>query len=115
MNLVQQFARLPWPLIAAFLAANLIPYLSALATTKRGWWTGAVTMGLSLVDGVLSVLAQSGVPVNWKTVIGTAFGAWAVAAVHHSKVLAGTPIETALHNVGSKTPYAPGHLAGQSH
>lgn len=107
MNLVQLFARVPWALVAAWLAANLIPYLSALATRRRGWWTGAVTMALSLLDGLLADVAQAGDHMQWKTVIGTAFGAWAVAALHHSKVLAGTPIETALHQVGYQPQHAP--------
>lgn len=104
MNLISLFAQIPWALVAAFLAANAIPYLSAWLTPKKGWWTGIATMALSFLNGLFSVIANYGDPVNWKAVIGTAFGSWFVAGFHHSKVLANTAEEKKLQASGVTVP-----------
>lgn len=104
MNVIGLLAHVPWPLLAGLLAANVVPYVSALLTKAPGWWTGVCTAVLSFVDGVLSVLANSGTPVNWRAVLGTAFASWIVAAVHHSKILSGTSVETSLHSALSNLP-----------
>lgn len=100
-NLVNLLAQVPWPLVAGWLLANVIPYLSALGTRAPTWATGFLTLVLSLVDGILSELATNG-GYDWRAALGTAFIAWAVAALHHSKILKGTAAEVRLHAVGAR-------------
>jgi hypothetical protein len=34
---------------------------------------------------------------DWRLIVGNTLLVWAVAALHHSKVLKGTPVEASLH------------------
>lgn len=106
MSAVQQLAAIPVPYIAAILAGNVVPYLSALATRKPGWWTGAATVALSLVSAVLAALAHAGSD-DWRQVGAVAALTWVMARLHLNTLLKGTQIEVALHSVGNAAP-APG-------
>lgn len=89
----------PVPYLAAIIGANLIPYLSALATKKPGWWTGAVTVALSLLDAVVGAVAHGGND-DWRHVAAVTAGAWIVARLHLRTFLAGTKVEADLHAHG---------------
>lgn len=91
--------QVPVPYIAALIAANVVPYLSALATTKPGWWTGAITVALSLVDAVVAAVAHAGAD-DWRHVAAVTVGAWVVARLHLRTFLKGTKVETELHAHG---------------
>lgn len=108
MSAAQLIAALPVPVLAAAISANAIPYLSALATRKPGWWTGAVTVALSLLGAVLTAVAQSG-DQSWRYVAGVTAIMWVVARLHLNTFVKGTQIEAALHSVGNKpsTPTVP--------
>jgi hypothetical protein len=103
--MIALLGHVPWVVVCGWLAANLIPYLSALATRAPSWSTGAVTVGLSLLDGIVVEVAQGNL--DWQAVLGTAFVSAAIAGWHHSKVLKGTPVEAALYAVGTKTKPTP--------
>lgn len=100
MNLVTVLAHVPWPIVCGWLLANLIPYLSALSTKAPTWATGAVTLVLSAADGVLADVARGNV--DPRAVIGTALVSWAIASMHHSKILRGTQVEANLHALPRK-------------
>lgn len=97
MNLLTLIHNLPVPVIVAFLTANVIPYLSALATRGPSWLTGMVTVTLSLASGFLSDWAAAGSGFDWRSALGASFGTWVVASLHHWKVLSGTEVETKLY------------------
>jgi hypothetical protein len=99
MNLIRLLAHIPVPLIAAFIAANVIPYLSALATRKPNWWTGAVTVALALVDAVVTAVSSSD-NVHWRVVAASTAVAWIVARLHLNTFLKGTEVEAWLHAHG---------------
>lgn len=110
MNLITLVQQLPPSVIAAWGTALVIPYLSALLTPHKGWWTGIVTLIISFLSGLFTEIAQSTNPVHWKMVFGVTAGAWFVAAVSHSKTLSGTLFEQLLHSVAvtnSKSPPTP--------
>ncbi|HET6915397.1 MAG TPA: hypothetical protein VFH56_04845 [Acidimicrobiales bacterium] len=100
MNYLDLVKHLPWGIVIAALCANAIPYLSALATKAPSWATGAITAVLSLADGFLAELPAKHYDV--RAALGTAFAAWLVAAIHHTKILAGTVVEQRLYAAGSK-------------
>lgn len=91
--------QVPVPFLAAIIAANVIPYLSALATAKPGWWTGAVTVGLSLIDAVVAAVAHAGAD-DWRHVAAVTAAAWIVARLHLKTFLKGTKVEGELHQLG---------------
>lgn len=94
----------PTPLLIGFVVSNVIPYLSALATKAPSWATGAITLALSTLTGFLSEWAAQGSAFDWKAALGASLVSWAVAALHHSKILAGTQVEAQLYAVGAPRP-----------
>lgn len=101
MSLVNLAASTPWPLVAAVLSGNVIPYLAALATRAPSWLTGVLSAALSFVAAVCAEVANVSGAIDWRAVLATAGATWLVAAVHHSKILKGTPVEAKLHAAGA--------------
>lgn len=97
------FQGLPTATAVSVLTAPVIPFLSSLATRAPGVATGAVTAGLATGSGLIAEAAAP-TPWSWQAGLGTAVLAWAVAALTHSKVLAGTDLETKLYDVGTGDP-----------
>lgn len=97
----------PVPYLAAILAANAIPYLSQLLTRYPGWWTGAATVGLALLDAVLAAVAHAGAD-DWRHVAAVAVVAWVVARLHLRTFVKGTAVEAWLAMHGNQ-PHA--HLS----
>lgn len=95
MNAVAALSAIPVPFIAAALAANLIPYLSQLATRAPSWATGAVTFALSLLAAVLAAVAHAGAD-NWRTVAAVTAVTWVVARLHLKTFIKGTTVESWL-------------------
>lgn len=112
MTVATLFAQAPTAAIVGYLAAVVIPYLSALVTKRPGWWTGALTLLLSAVDGVLSQWAAHGDGFDWKAAFGAALVSWVIAVISHQKILAGTPVEERLHAVGNGS-HQPEHAREQ--
>lgn len=102
MNAIQLVAGIPVPFLAAMLAANLIPYISQLLTRFPGWWTGAATVGLSLLTACAAAVAHAG-PDDWRKVAAVTAGTWIVARLHLRTFIAGTPVETWLIDNGVST------------
>jgi hypothetical protein len=102
VSAVSLFAQLPAATVAGFIAATVIPYLSALVTRHPGWWTGAITLLLSALNGVFTQWAAHGDGFDWKAAVGAALISWVIAVVSHSKVLKGTAVEARLHAAGIK-------------
>lgn len=100
MNLATLFASLPVPVIALAISANVIPYLSALATKKPGWWTGVVTVALSFLGAVLAAVAQGG-DQSWRYVAAVTALTWLVARLHLSTFVKQTNVESWLHSNGN--------------
>lgn len=107
MNWNALFSQLPLAALLGWLASVAIPYLSALVTRKPSHLTGVITAVLALVDGfVVELVHQGNGHYNFALAGGQAFLAWITATSWHSKVLAGTEIEAALHAF-LKPPAAP--------
>lgn len=101
MNYLNLAAHLPWPLVAGFIAANVIPYLSALATKAPTWATGAVTALLSTANGFLSTWAAQGSHFDVRAALGAAAISFVVAFLHHKALLSGTNVQAHLHAIGN--------------
>lgn len=97
MSAVQLLATVPVPVVAAALSANAIPYLSALATRKPGWWTGLITVALSFLGAVLTAVAQAG-DQTWRYVAAVTAIMWVVARLHLNTFIKATDVETWLHS-----------------
>lgn len=104
MNLFSLFGHMPLAVVAGILAANVIPYLSALATKAPTWATGALTLLLAGLDGFFAAWAAQGDQFDWRGAAGTALAAWVVAIMQHRAVLSGTATESRLHSVGASPP-----------
>lgn len=107
-SLLAQISLIPTAVWVAFVASTVIPFLSALATKAPSFLTGALTLALSALDGFLAVWAKAGEGFDWRAALGATLGAWAIAALTHSKVLKGTAIEAQLHAVGTTTHHPRG-------
>lgn len=103
MNVLTLFGHVPMPVVAAWLASNAIPYLSALATRGPRFLTGALTGLLSLAAGFFGTWAAQGDGFDWKAALGAALVSWVVAVIHHTKVLAGTGVESKLYSLPKPT------------
>lgn len=114
MNYEQLFQQLPWAAIFGLIATWGIPYLSALATKKPGWWTGILTTVLAFADAVFVQLGQHGIDnVHWKAVVGLSFGYTASAWLHHVVAIKGTEdVQPWLHAHGNKYSGNPQPQAG---
>lgn len=99
MSILTLLGNVPVAVWIGFVLSTVIPAVAALATKGPSFLTGAITLLLSGLTGVLSTLAASG-DVTWRSA-GAAVVSWLIAATAHSKILAGTTIETQLHAVGS--------------
>lgn len=106
MNLLGLF-HLPTAVVVALIAANGIPYLTALVHRQRwpSFALGLTTMVLSVADGFFSTWAASpdAADYDWKAAVGVSISAFFIAAVQHSKVLKGTGVEAALLAAGNRT------------
>lgn len=58
-------------LVAGFLATQVIPVISALATKRPNHWTGIITLALSFVDMLCTSIAEAGNGIDWKQVLIT--------------------------------------------
>lgn len=110
MNVVALFGAVPPAVWAGWICANLIPYLSSLATAAPSWATGAITLFLSTATGFFSDWAAQGSNFHWEAALGSALVAWVIAIIHHGKLLKGTNLEADLHafprNRAPQTPAA---------
>lgn len=97
MSLQHLLASVPLATWLSLITSVAIPQLSALVTRQRGWWTGVCTALLSIASAFFAAWAASGAAFDWQLALGTAIVNWFLAAKWHSKVLAGTPVETWLH------------------
>jgi hypothetical protein len=105
VNAVSLLGGVPVAVWIGLICSTLIPALSAVATRAPSFATGALTALLAGVNGVLSTLVATG-DVTWKAA-GAALLSWLIAAVTHSKVLAGTDVERQLHAIGTTAPKHP--------
>lgn len=101
MNVIHLLNNVPWAIFAGWIAANGIPYLSALATKAPSWATGAITAVLSTATGFFSTWAAQGDGFNVKAALGASAIAFVTAFVHHLAFLSGTTLQTQLHAVGT--------------
>lgn len=101
-NYISLADHLPWVFVFGFLATQVIPYLSALATKAPSWATSAVTGVLSFVDALLSQLSQADFHhADWKTILLLSFGYTVTAFAHHRIFIHATDVQTWLHAHGN--------------
>lgn len=100
MNFLTLFDALPTSAIILAVVANLFPYLSALVTRNPGWYTGACTLALSAVGGVLAQWAQHGDNFDWGKAVAEAGGAYLIALIHQVGLLRNTSTADKLHRKG---------------
>lgn len=92
----------PWDLLAAWLLANVIPYISALLTRRPSALTGYVTIALSFVVTLLTTVSATHGDFDWKKIIGGAFVTWAVARLHYNTAVKGETANVIHANFGVK-------------
>lgn len=101
---------LPWFIVGPWLAAQLFPYLSALATKAPTWATGALTLLLSQGVSFLSdVWAQGSDGFSFKVAVVNGFATWIAALVHQVGVTRATDVIQNIHDKFGNKPHPSPH------
>lgn len=99
MNILTLVNNLPTATLALFVVANVFPYIAAYVTRNPSWYTGAVTLLLSVVGGVVAEFSRADTW-DWQKFLAEVAGAYVVALVHQIGLLRNTSTADRLHRTG---------------